>query len=317
MAEITTDTIKRVSLHDAIEQFKMFIDDKTIFILTFGNAFGKQMARIANMIRTTGLATDKIFQQVFVLSIDPLFKEDAKWNSFVSNLKPTFKNEHMRIEATIDEVYANGRTLKGGFLEFTSTDDDTRANYNGYTGLIGFVDEEIPSQYYKDNLESTEQIIRDRSFAYADRCVPSEDNPANALKPLVEEILKGKGGTVYIDNDAWIQINGHVGRNHKITQYLQNRYMEFYCEVLYILKQFKSPRILFYNGNHSSIRVEMKDFIPLDAMFVPDTFVKKGREVHMNQEPSYSHLNAKGGRRYRTKRRRNSKYRTTRRNSRT
>jgi hypothetical protein len=303
---ITKDTIKRYTFTEAVDVLKENIGARSNFILTFGNAWGKQMARIANMIRTTSNNVG-INPDVFVLSIDPLFKDDTIWVPFLSNLKPTFAKEHIFIEP-----------LKEGYIYFSSTDDETRPNSSGYNGELIFVDEGMPSQYFKNNLEFTEQILKDRTFAYADTCIPSEDNPANALNPLIKEILDS-GGTVYIDNDAWIDMKGHIGRNHKITNYLQNRYMEFYCEVMYILKQFKSPRILFYNGDTGSRQVQMKDFIPLDAMFTPNTFVKKGLVI-MNQEPTYSAKNATGGRRHRTKRRRHSKLNTKtikRRNSRT
>jgi hypothetical protein len=321
--------VEPLSVEDAARVFTEELDsiekddmDKLLFVLTFGNAHGNGLSRILNYIQTLSLKNYNKYKVVYaqILSIDPEFKSRTPFDSnypvrqsfdtfdsillsvnskeYVGLPPPDYRNpskpdpidtskvsEYVGVFEKSIEIDAKGRIIQN----ITKYDKSIYLE-----GLICFIADEIPSQYNERDIEFTEQIHKDRSFAYADQCIPAADHPFQHILPHIQRVLE-LGGTVVIDNDAWHELN----IPEKGIQYLSNLYMQYYCEVLYYLRQMHNPNILFlHTSPKSSNEFDLK---PLDANFLPKGMMRFYPPVRFN--------NSTGGSR-RTRRARRQRSRT-------
>jgi hypothetical protein len=269
---ISPDTIQRKNIQEANDIVSVYMDDvknsgrPINVIITFGNAYGKQMKRTFELFKL--LTKQKC--HVIILVIDPLFAKDETWTSFLFNLNKISNSDKL----TIDPInFENDDSMNGCLLIY-----DNEENRGNGEGIVIFISEGFPTQYKEYSVEFTEQIISKKSLEYADKCKPKDDYPFNSWKPILEDALSTKG-QVIIDNDAWHQSKGILGRNQKIKSVYENRYMEWYCEILYILRQMKNPNIKFVHSHSITSNVSLNDLKPLDAKFVPESYVSSSSTI--------------------------------------
>ena len=287
-----------LTLEEAARIFKEELDlslpldfrpDKIITIITFGNAFGKGFARILNYLKKLSKENYKTLNDIYVqiLAIDPefqsrppLYRGSTIQTSFDVPIlsiqrRPDIRGEiptpkylndsepdHISSQKLENHVgffdinlYINS---KGGIVK----DTDTFEKAVFIDGLVCFIADKLPSQYTERDIEFTKQILKDGSFAYADQCKPSDDHPFRHILPHIQRVLE-LGGSVIVDNDAWHEMN----MPDKGVAYLSNLYMQYYCEVLYLLREIQNPNILFLHTDPKSI-TEF-NLRPLDAEFIP------------------------------------------------
>jgi hypothetical protein len=265
------------------------IPTKFICILTFGNAFGKQMKRIEHCLQTimineykeairTGSKIPSLMP--YILSIDPEFA--GKPMDFFYRITRQFETydfdstSQSGMEGSTPYTFEIMKTFNfdkktqkvvtalKGYDSFTS-----RADTIQITGFITYVKDDLPSQYKGRDLEFTKQIYKDKSFAYADQCIPTEEYPFRQVLPFLKSILD-LGGKIIVDNDAWHEVNDGTYR------YLSNMYMEYYCEVMHLLRQINNPNVLFLHSAPKDINTYT--FKPLIESFAPITNIQQYKQ---------------------------------------
>lgn len=225
-----------------------------ICILGFGNAGGKRMERILNVLqeKISEIETPNIIVSIF--SIDPSYAESHYWDTFV----PAVKEQFIQKKYTI--------TNKNNPKIFTFSDCEEEKCIQGHMACIN---QPIPSSYAEHDITFTEQILRERSFAFADRCVPQGDHPFMKAVPFFKRILR-LGGYIIVDNDAWHDINDPM----RGVRYHQGRYMESFCEVPNTIRTFlNDPKTVFVHGDGSNS--ELFELKPFSEEFTPKTYVRR------------------------------------------
>jgi hypothetical protein len=245
-----------------------------ICIITFGNAVGKYMERILNILQILNNEITSPNIIVTIFSADPDYANPEIWSNFVSAMREQFQQKNYTVtETDIPKVF--------------SFSDCTRSDKCIY-GHVAYIGEAMPSLYAVNDLAFTEQIIRDRSFAFSDACIPGKNYPFMEAVPFLKNILN-LNGYIIVDNDAWHELTApDLG-----AQYLQGRYMETMCEVPYIIRTFlNSPKTKFVYGNRrSTTEFQLINF--------EDTF---NPNLHITRIPRIT-----GGRKHKTRRTRSKR----------
>jgi hypothetical protein len=254
-----------------------------ICVLTFGNAGGKRMERILNVLqeKISEIQTPNIL--VSIISIDPMYAEPHYWDTFV----PAVKEQFIQKKYTI----TNKNTPK----LFTFLDCEEEKCIRGHMACI---DQPFPSSYVDRDIAFTEQILRERSFAFADTCVPHGDHPFMKAIPFFKQVLR-LGGYIIVDNDAWHEMNApDLG-----VRYLQGRYMETFCEVPNAIRTFlNDPKTVFVHGNGSDS--ELFELKPFSEEFDPRTHVRRYRPITFGGRTKRRRLQRKSLKKRRQSRRR-------------
>jgi hypothetical protein len=256
--ELATIRADPVRYHLSLERFVEAGIFTPICILGFGNAVGKKMERILNVLeeKISQIQSPNIL--VTIISIDPLYAESHYWDNFVPDVKEQFTQKKYTI--------TNKNTPK----VFTFSDCEEEKCIRGHMACI---DQPFPSSYADRDIAFTEQILRERSFAFADACVPQGDHPFMKAILFFKRILR-LGGYIIVDNDAWHEMNApDLG-----ARYLQGRYMETFCEVPNAIRLFlNDPKTVFVHGNGSDS--ELFELKPFSEEFDPRTHVQRYRPI--------------------------------------